>query len=550
MKPVLYIFDAAKKRPYLVPTLLALLLLLIPSWLRPVHLPDEARYAEVSRDVLVNNHWLIPHINGIPHLTKPPLFYDLAALSFSILGKNFFAIRMVSLGAFLAGLLFCVYWAGKRGVPGAAALTGLIGVTMFQPVVAGQYADLNILMTAWITLGLLCFYQALERPLKRRWWYGAWIFFGLGFLTKGPPALMIPAGAIILYRLVSGRKFNRSPASWLAGILLYLAIAFPWYIWILLKEGEKLVQFWGIDIFHRTFASEEGPDAVPGYYIPVFLLGGAGWSVLAIYEIYIVHRRAKEKETKGVLPDRSFQKSSRPDIKKPGKIRRIAHSTLLEARKMPSDQLWLACWFIATVIPFSLLLAEMISYIQPCYPAFTLFLALYYARKKENGYLKRIRYTFLISFLLIAAILWGVSLVGVTEIRSPSLEVGESLAKHLEPHWIGLKLRRIEEGTFTLVQYDDYCPLYSFMSNCPTILVEETIHEEWTAPPELAASMEELNQWVKQNRPLVFLFEPERLDLFTGKEWENLNLIYKGSHYVLMSTKSLDSFWERELKPD
>ena len=88
-----FLFDKAERHPYLVPVILVLFLLLLPSWLRPIHTPDEGRYAEVSREVLANGHWLVPHINGVPHLTKPPLYYDLAAVAFFLFGSKHFKNR-------------------------------------------------------------------------------------------------------------------------------------------------------------------------------------------------------------------------------------------------------------------------------------------------------------------------------------------------------------------------------------------------------------------------------------------------------------------------
>ena len=48
--------------------------------------PDEGRYAEIAREFFVLKDWLIPHLNLLPYLEKPPLVYWLTALSFKVLG--------------------------------------------------------------------------------------------------------------------------------------------------------------------------------------------------------------------------------------------------------------------------------------------------------------------------------------------------------------------------------------------------------------------------------------------------------------------------------
>src|SRR5476649_2473634 len=61
---------------------------------RPLYDPDEGRYAEISREILSGGDWLIPHLNGLVYLEKPPLQYWLSALSFSAFGPSEFVARL------------------------------------------------------------------------------------------------------------------------------------------------------------------------------------------------------------------------------------------------------------------------------------------------------------------------------------------------------------------------------------------------------------------------------------------------------------------------
>src|SRR5512141_2022171 len=82
---------------YPVWALLALwtLLFMLPFLgLRPLWLPDEARYTEVAREMLTTGDWLTPQLNGHPHLTKPPLTYWAIAGSMAVWGQNEFAARL------------------------------------------------------------------------------------------------------------------------------------------------------------------------------------------------------------------------------------------------------------------------------------------------------------------------------------------------------------------------------------------------------------------------------------------------------------------------
>ena len=98
-------------RIYLFFALIALFYLGLPSFIRPLYPRDEGRYAEVARQATDNGCWLIPYLNGIPHLTKPPLYYDLTGVAFSLLGQNLFSARLISVISFMGCLLLTIKWA-------------------------------------------------------------------------------------------------------------------------------------------------------------------------------------------------------------------------------------------------------------------------------------------------------------------------------------------------------------------------------------------------------------------------------------------------------
>ena len=54
--------------------------------LRPLFNPDEGRYAEIPREMLSGGDWVIPHLNGLAYLEKPPLQYWATALSLRVFG--------------------------------------------------------------------------------------------------------------------------------------------------------------------------------------------------------------------------------------------------------------------------------------------------------------------------------------------------------------------------------------------------------------------------------------------------------------------------------
>lgn len=60
--------------------------LLISVFIRPMSVPDEGRYGDISRWMYESGDWLIPRLNGIPFMHKPPLLHWLTASLMEIFG--------------------------------------------------------------------------------------------------------------------------------------------------------------------------------------------------------------------------------------------------------------------------------------------------------------------------------------------------------------------------------------------------------------------------------------------------------------------------------
>jgi 4-amino-4-deoxy-L-arabinose transferase-like glycosyltransferase len=80
---------------------------------RPLFDPDEGRYAEIPREMLSGGDWVIPHLDALVYLEKPPLQYWLTALTLRVLGENEFAARLCTgLAGYLS--LATVFLLGRK----------------------------------------------------------------------------------------------------------------------------------------------------------------------------------------------------------------------------------------------------------------------------------------------------------------------------------------------------------------------------------------------------------------------------------------------------
>jgi hypothetical protein len=130
---------------------------------RPLFDPDEGRYAEIPREMLSGGDWVMPHLDALVYLEKPPLQYWLTALTFRAFGENEFAARLctglagyLSLATvFLLGRKLWGFDAGVRALPFTSAST------LF--VLLGHQLTLDMLLSFCLTAALGCFLMAQSR---------------------------------------------------------------------------------------------------------------------------------------------------------------------------------------------------------------------------------------------------------------------------------------------------------------------------------------------------------------------------------------------------
>ena len=269
--------------------LAALLILISLSTLghRPLFNSDEGRYAEIPREMLQGGDWVIPHLNGLAYIEKPPLQYWATALSFWMLGESEFAARLY--GALTSfGTVALVWLLGTRirGTQvGWCAAAALCGMLIF--VALGQLLTLDMSLSFYMTLslaGFLLAQHAAENSTSssgsaRRWILLAWTGAALGVLTKGLVAAAIPAAVLILYSSLTRDFAPWRRLSWQWGLPLFLGITVPWH-WLASLRLPDFLQFFFV---HEHFARYLTPSAdrqESWWFIgAVFLAGSVPWTL-------------------------------------------------------------------------------------------------------------------------------------------------------------------------------------------------------------------------------------------------------------------------------
>jgi 4-amino-4-deoxy-L-arabinose transferase-like glycosyltransferase len=234
---------------------------------------DEGAFTASTTEMFLHGDFLSSHLLGAPRYDKPILIYWLQAAAVSLFGRSEFVWRLPS--ALSSGLwILATYLFVARVINRRAGLTAaLVIATAAGLTVITRAATADALLNLWLACAGYAAWLWLERG-DRRWLYGAWLAMALGFLTKGPVAVVIPAGSVFLWCLSQRdwRRFLRfafSPGP----LLLFFLVAAPWFVVLTLREGPGFLE--GFFLKHNLGRFDNTMEGHGGnflYYVPVVLI--------------------------------------------------------------------------------------------------------------------------------------------------------------------------------------------------------------------------------------------------------------------------------------
>jgi 4-amino-4-deoxy-L-arabinose transferase-like glycosyltransferase len=279
------------------PWVLPVILWLVFFWqlgVPPLYDLDEGAFTEATREMLASGNFITPYQDGEPRYDKPVLIYWLQAGSVKLLGLNEFALRLPS--AIAASLWLVALWGfvRQRLDTATATVAALVMALSLEIGLIGKAAVADAVLNLFIALAFFDTYRyRLARlagsPSARGRLWRVYLWLGLGFLTKGPVAILFPLLVSLLFALSMGW---REIKLWLGAVfeprgwLVFLAVAAPWYLAIYLDNGAGF--------FHSFFLKHNlgrfggvihGHAGFPGYYLVMLalvMLPFSGWLLVLI----------------------------------------------------------------------------------------------------------------------------------------------------------------------------------------------------------------------------------------------------------------------------
>ncbi|WP_296705648.1 lipid-A-disaccharide synthase N-terminal domain-containing protein [Algoriphagus sp.] len=324
---------------------------------------SEARYAEIGKEMLESGDWIHPQLMGIYHYHKPPMTYWITATSYKIFGVSPFAARFFLQISILLEI-FLVYLIGKLLVKDKkkAFLAAMLYASFPTVIISGRALTTDAFLTTFILAGIFfwIWYETNSKPWVLLL---AYVFLGLGFLTKGPVDLIVPL-VLLASQKIHRKRIPGSVTLHLIGWILMLSIGLSWFVKLYTEDP----RFFDYFVFKHTvdrFATDTFGRSQPFWFYPVLLILTAfPWVLIFL---------AKSK-------------------------------SIWKSHKSLPKFFWV--WLIVPVIFFSLSHSKLVLYILPVYSGLALGAVVIWGKlkKQEQKLWERIQLGIHI-FLLIALLL-------------------------------------------------------------------------------------------------------------------------------------------------
>lgn len=284
--------------------------------------PDEPRYVSIARAMVETGDWVTPRLNGEPWFEKPVLYYWGAAVAFSVFGESEMAARLPSAVAMLVASAALVALAVRSFSPSTALALAFLLPSMLATIAFARAASTDMVFTATLTLAFVAGARVMElltattaglgavgfgtvgfrtvslrtvgpgtvgprgaslsavglsavgRSRERRAWLAAFgAALGLAVLAKGPAALLLVGGSLVLCSLLLGNWRWALMFAHPVAPAAFALVALPWYVLCALRNPD-FVRVFLLEHNVQRFLTPVFAHEQPWWYFGVVLMVG------------------------------------------------------------------------------------------------------------------------------------------------------------------------------------------------------------------------------------------------------------------------------------
>ncbi|TYB74275.1 ArnT family glycosyltransferase [Bizionia myxarmorum] len=216
---------------------------------------SEARYAEISREMLLSKDYINPSLLGVYHYHKPPITYWITTLGYKIFGVNEFGARFFLQIAIIIQLLLVYNIAQLLFNQKKVSLLATVVYFSFPIVlISSRNLTTDAYLTTFIMATIYFWLARIKNALGLWALYAFYICLGLAILTKGPVALLFVITFIIVHHWMLKKRI-RTSFHGIVGLLLFFGISTSWYVFLWLKDPSFLDYFLHRQVADRIFSN-------------------------------------------------------------------------------------------------------------------------------------------------------------------------------------------------------------------------------------------------------------------------------------------------------
>lgn len=308
---------------------------------RNLSAPDELRYSEIPREMVVNHEYVIPRINGVKYFEKPPLFYWMQVASIKTFGLNEWSLRLATAFMGVLGVLATYLFARRLYNRKTGWIAALILSSMSLYFGMAHVITLDMTVSVFITISVYLFYLATRASpshIKYYMW-GAFIAAAGAMMTKGLIGIIFPGAIASLWFLIFQRWQMLKKLHFISGLLIFIILVAPWHLLAQLQAPEFLNFYFIEQQFLRYATPIAHRNQFPLFYVPVILLGTLPWIYFLPKALWAI---------KQVRWKNRFQYE---------------------------NELFFISWFLFVFLFFSASNSELIPYILPAFPPLAILIA-------------------------------------------------------------------------------------------------------------------------------------------------------------------------------
>lgn len=244
---------------------------LAPAMGMPLFEPDETRYAQIPREMILSGDLMMPRLDGDPYFDKPPMLYWLVAGVYQTLGDSPTMARLVPAVSMLGTTLLTLGF-GAMTVGAAPAFRAAMVLAICPGFsTMGRLLLMDGPLTLWIFLAQGSLFLALRGGAPQTgWWLLSAIASALGIMTKGPISLVLVLVPWAIHRWLSGLPGPgwRAWTVWWIGVL---GLTLPWHVVVAMRDPRFLSHYL---LEHHLLRFLQPFDHIRGtfFYVPVIIL--------------------------------------------------------------------------------------------------------------------------------------------------------------------------------------------------------------------------------------------------------------------------------------